>query len=403
MKGFKFLLKYSYRNLFRTPRRTLIMILSLSLGSGYIIWDLNFASSGSKEVMNEFLTQYAGNYQIVHPEYYEKDKKKFNNFKIISDDDVPDKSLFDKSTRRVTAPVFVSGEKKTLGVLLTGLEVEREKKLTSLPRALFSGHFLSNKANQIVLGKRLAERIDVKLGDEVAVIGQSLDGSLANELMKVVGLLDFGGGDFEETLAFTDISSLRTILAMNEKSYHQRVSFDMESEMPNSFPKATVVSWRDILPEISVSIRFIDNFTWLVSVIVVLVLSLGLANTILITFFEREKEFYALNIIGAKSSWIGQSLFIEIFIMGTVALVFGSIIGYASTLYFSYYPINIQVFTGGKPIIMGGMQIQPLVKFYPVWKYFWQVPLLIYTFLVLTMIYPLFRVVKRSKYAISAH
>ena len=57
MNGFAYLLKYSYRNLFRVPKRTLIMILSLSLGCGFIIWDLNFANSGSREIMNDFLTQ----------------------------------------------------------------------------------------------------------------------------------------------------------------------------------------------------------------------------------------------------------------------------------------------------------------------------------------------------------
>ncbi len=60
MKSFAYLLKFSYRNLFRVPKRTLIMILSLSFGCGFIIWDLNFANSGSKEIMKDFLTQYAG-------------------------------------------------------------------------------------------------------------------------------------------------------------------------------------------------------------------------------------------------------------------------------------------------------------------------------------------------------
>jgi hypothetical protein len=54
------------------------MIIGLSLGCGFIIWDLNFANSGSKEVMKDFLTQNAGYYHITHPEYYQaKNKKAF--------------------------------------------------------------------------------------------------------------------------------------------------------------------------------------------------------------------------------------------------------------------------------------------------------------------------------------
>jgi putative ABC transport system permease protein len=402
MRHFMFLLKYSYRNLWRAPRRTFIMLLSLSIGSGFIIWDLNFANSGSKEVMKEFLQQYAGSYHITHNGYYNpQNRKEFNNFYTLSDADIERKDLFALSTPRVTAPVFISGEKKTLGVLLTGLEVEKENQLSTLKNVVTVGEFLHPAGErQIVLGKRLAQRIEVTIGDEVAVVGQALDGSVANDLMQVVGLLDFGGGDLEETLAFTQIASARELLVMPQERYHQRVNFDMRTEELPRLQQVTVTNWTDILPEIGVSVQFIDNFTWISSVIIVLVICLGLSNTLMITFFEREQEFQTLNIIGAKTRWVTWSLLIEVFLMGTISLALGIVIGHLLTTYFHYYPINIQWFTGGKPIIMGGMIIQPLVRIYPVLQYYWQVPLMIYFFLALTMVYPLVRVIRRSKNAI---
>ena len=402
MNGFAYLLKYSYRNLFRVPKRTLIMILSLSLGCGFIIWDLNFANSGSREIMNDFLTQYAGNYHITHPDYYDsKNKKEFNIYKTISDEELLNKGQIEKSTKRAIAPVFVSGEKKTLGVLLTGLEVKKEKRLSTLYTAITVGKFLSEDGSkEIILGKKFAHRINIKIGEQVAIIGQALDGSIANDLFTVVGLLDFGGGDLEESLAFTQLSSAQDLLSMPPERYHQRVSFDMSVETVPVLKNLGVSSWKELLPEISVSIRFIDNFTWIVSVIIVIVVSLGLSNTLMITFFEREQEFTSLNIIGAQSTWITASLMIEVFIMGTIAVIFGAFLGFLATTYFHYYPINIEVFTGGKSIIMGGMTIAPLVKIYSVPKYYWQVPLMLYFFLILTMIYPLIRVIRRSSNAI---
>lgn len=402
MKGFAYLLKFSYRNLFRVPKRTLIMILSLSFGCGFIIWDLNFANSGSREIMKDFLAQYAGQYHITNPEYYDaKNKKEFNLYKTMTDDELEDKSLIEKSTRRVNAPVFISGEKKTLGVLLTGLEVEKEQKLSTLYTAITVGKFLNKDATkEIILGKKLAQRINVNVGEEVAVIGQALDGSIANDLFKVVGFLDFGGGDLEESLAFTQLSSAQELLALPPERFHQRVSFDMDTEKLPVLKNLGVSLWSELLPEIGVSVKFIDNFTWIVSVIIVIVVSLGLSNTLMITFFEREAEFTSLNIIGAQTSWITASLMVEVFIMGTIAVIIGSFFGFVATTVFYYYPINIEVFTGGKPIIMGGMTIAPLIRIYSVPKYYWQVPLMIYFFLILTMIYPLVRVIRRSKNAI---
>lgn len=402
MKGLGFLFKFSYRNLWRAPKRTFIMLLSLSLGTGFIIWDLNFANSGSREVMKEFLSQYAGEYHITHKDYYDKENKKlFNNYKTITDNDITDKSLLTQSTKRVTAPVFVSGEKKTLGVLLTGLDVEKETKLTTLAKAVNVGRFLHTSGErEIIIGKRLARRIDVEVGDEVAVIGQALDGSVANDLMKVVGFIDFGGGDLEESLAFTQIKTAQDLMVMSPDQYHQRVDFNMEDESLPSLPNLAVTKWTELLPEIGVSVRFIDNFTWIVSFIIVLVISLGLSNTLMITFFEREQEFQSLNIIGAKASWVTLSLLLEVFMMGTLAVIIGALIGHIATTICYYYPVNIEMFTGGKPIIMGGMVIHPLVRLYPVFQYYWQVPLMIYFFLGTTMIYPMMRVVRRSKNAI---
>jgi ABC-type lipoprotein release transport system permease subunit len=402
MRNWKFIIKFSYRNLFRSPKRTFIMVMSLAIGTAFIIWDLNFANSGSKEVMNEFLSQYAGQYQITHPEYYKNNyTKEFDNYKTINDEMIEDQSLFNKSTKRVTVPVFISGEKKTLGVLLTGLEVDKELSLSSLHKVVTEGNFLNALGSkEILLGKKLAEKINVKINDEVVVIGQALDGSVANDLLRVVGLLDFGGGDLEESLAFTQISSAQELLTLSADQYHQRVNFDMTSEKLPKLKNVSVTFWTDLLPEIGVSVKFIDNFTWVVSVVIVLVISLGLSNTLMITFLEREAEFQSLNIIGAQSWWITLTLMCEVIILGFIALMIGTLLGHAVTTYFSYYPINIEIFTGGKPIIMGGMTIKPLVRIYPVLKYYWQVPLMIYFFLTITMIYPLIRVINRSKNAI---
>jgi ABC-type lipoprotein release transport system permease subunit len=135
-------------------------------------------------------------------------------------------------------------------------------------------------------------------------------------------------------------------------------------------------------------------------VIIVIVISLGLANTLVITFFEREKEFDSLNVLGARASWVAWALLFEVIIMGILALAFGMVIGHLSTLYFSHNPLNLEIFTGGKPIIMGGMTIEPLVRFYPVKQYYWQVPMMMFFFLGLSMIYPLVRVMKRRKNAV---
>lgn len=402
MRSFVYMLKFAFRNLGRSPKRTFVMMMSLSLGLAFIIWDLNFAESGSKEVMKKFLRQYSGRYHATHKDFYESgNKRKFVVYKFITDKDIQNPEILQQSTKRVLVPSFLSGNKKTLGVLLTGIDPKDEKKHSFIHQVISQGNYLSETGQrEIILGNKLALRLGVGVGSEVAVIGQAVDGSVANDLLTVVGTLDFGGGELEESLAFTQISTAQELMVMTPDQFHQRVGFDMQNEAYPVDANILVTSWTDLLPEIGTAVRFIDNFTWIVSVIIVVVISLGLSNSLMITFFEREKEFQSLTIIGAQNSWITATLALEVILMGTGAVVIGVILGHLATTYNHYHAINIEMFTGGKPIIMGGMSIAPTVRIYPVYKYYWQAPLMIYFFLSLTMIYPLFKVISRSRRAI---
>lgn len=400
MSYLQFLFKFSYRNIWREPKRALIMILSLSLGTAYILWVLNFAEAGSKEVIKEFLSQYAGSYQITHKDYYpEGNTKRYNPFAIIEDGELPSDQKV-ASLPRVVSPVFISGNKKTLGVLLNGTIPDKELTLSKLRESVKAGRFLdSSRPNEILIGMSLANKIDAQIGDQVALIGQARDGSVANDLFEVVGLIDFGGGDLEDALSFTTLKSAQDFFSLKENQYHQLINFNMERTPPPS-DQFKVTTWHQLIPEVSVSIRFIDGFTKIVCVVIVIVISLGLSNTLMISFLERQKEFEALNIIGANRWWILGTLILEVFILGTAALILGLILGHIFTIINFYYPINLELFTNGKPMYLGGMLIHPYVKIFPVNKYYWQVSLLIYAFLVISMIYPSYKIMNRGRNAV---
>ncbi len=248
-------------------------------------------------------------------------------------------------------------------------------------------------SHEIVLGKKLAERLHAKLNDRIALIGQALDGSIANELLHVVGLLDFGGGEFEEVIALTQLKTAQLTLSMGPR-YHQRVIFDDKN--PGAISGVKVTSWSEILPEVDISVRFLDSFGWLISFIICIVVSLGLANTIMITFFEREKEFQSLNILGASSSWIARTLILEISMLALIALGMGSFFGLVSTQVFHFIPINLSYFSGGKPIIIGGISLMPKIRMENYSSHHGRIFLLVLGFLSLALIYPLLRMIKRS-------
>ncbi len=400
MNRLLFMLRFAWKNLGRAPWRTAVMVLGLCFGTGYTIFSLNFSASGSREIMDDFLAQYFGRHQVVHPRYYpEVDKKNFNPEWTVAETAVAQLPAHNYA-RRVTLPVFLSGPRKTLGTLLTGVEPEKELRLTHLGRAVRGGAFLSTAGGrELMLGARLARKLGAGVGDPVAVIGQGIDGSVANDMFRVAALLDFGGGDMEDALAFTALDDARAFAAIPGDRFHQYVYFgpaDVDLPRPKG---ATAVSWQKILPEIAGALEFMDGFTWLVTTILALVISLGMANTLLVTFMERDAEFTALNTIGVGSRWVAFSLGLEVLFVGALGIGLGVLLGEAITSFFNAHPISMLIFTGGQPLMMGGMPVIPEVRLWHDGGVTLQAASLMAVFLSLGMLWPLYRVLQRSRRA----
>ncbi len=392
----KFLILYSYRNLWRTPQRTWPMIIALGLGVCFISLNMNFSRSGIDETRKDFLKHFTGEYTVTNSDYYdEEDKKKFDKYKVINDAMVSNQELLNSSSPRITNSIYISGNSLTLGSLMIGIDPVVERRFSTIHSSLMTGKFLSDgPANEIVLGAKLARKIGVEVGQEVGLIGQANDGSVANEMMKLVGILDLGGGDLESALSLVHLKDAQKILVMDD-NYHQRILFsDRGKSIPSNL---SVTSWDKILPEVAASMRFSIGFLWLISIMVALLVSVGLGNSFMITFLQREKEFQTLQVIGTNSLWVVTSLLIEGIILVGFGLVIGLILGSLFTWYFHMFPLDMQFLNGGKPLLLGGMKIQPKVRISIFPDPFWQIPLLVLSFFGLSMIHPLLRVINKNR------
>ncbi len=372
------------------------MIIALSLGVCFICLNMNFSRSGIDETRKEFLKHFTGESTVTSSGYYgEKDKKKFNKYKVINDSMITNQELLNSTAPRITNHIYLSGNSMTLGSMMIGIDPAVERRFSTIHSSLMTGSFLSDEpANELVLGAKLARKIGVEVGQEVGLIGQANDGSVANAMMKVVGVLDLGGGDLESALSLVHLKDAQELFVMGE-NYHQRILFS--ENHPQIPSRLSVTTWDRLLPEVAASMRFSVSFLWLISVMVAVLVSVGLGNSFMITFLQREKEFQTLQVIGTNSLWVVTSLLIEGMILVSLGLVFGLMLGSLFTWYFHLHPLDMQFLNGGKPLLLGGMKIQPKVRISFFSDPFWQIPLLVFAFFGLSMIHPLVRVIKKNR------
>ena len=390
----EFLFRVAGRNLKRRPQRTAFLILGLALANALTIWILTFRESSFKTMMENILGMKYGQEQITRLGYYDFDEGSLNPYKYFSKKSVS--HLPPTYTLRTQSTVLVASDENALPLLLNGYDMDQELKFSKLATVIPEDFKFKEKFS-LILGKRLAKALSVKPGDELAVIGQAVDGSIANEMFKVQMILDLGGGEFEKHFAVTNLTDMQEFLSLPPDRVHLLVNFGELFKQDRIPEDLTKVKWQKLLPEIASSSGFMENFSRFYAIFFALVASIAMGNTLSLSFLERVKEYRMSMIVGAPAKWLRKSMGVEIFIISLVSLILGNLIVLTAILFFYFFPLNLSLLTGGSPLQMGGIILTQDVNLRPYGWIFLVCNLFFVFTLTLSALYPMKVVLKKSE------
>ena len=390
----EFLFRVAGRNLKRRPQRTAFLILGLALANALTIWILTFRESSFKTMMENILGMKYGQEQITRLGYYDFDEGSLNPYKYFSKKSVS--HLPPTYTLRTQSTVLVASDENALPLLLNGYDMDQELKFSKLATVIPEDFKFKEKFS-LILGKRLAKALSVNPGDELAVIGQAVDGSIANEMFKVQMILDLGGGEFEKHFAVTNLTDMQEFLSLPPDRVHLLVNFGELFKQDRIPEDLTKVKWQKLLPEIASSSGFMENFSRFYAIFFALVASIAMGNTLSLSFLERVKEYRMSMIVGAPAKWLRKSMGVEIFIISLVSLILGNLIILTAILFFYFFPLNLSLLTGGSPLQMGGIILTQDVNLRPYGWIFLVCNLFFVFTLTLSALYPMKVVLKKSE------
>lgn len=345
-------------------------------------------------MMENILGMKYGQEQITKRGYYDFDKGSINPYAHFSKDEV--KNLPKTYTLRTQGTVLLASDENAIPVLLNGYDLEYELELSKLSTILPKSFRLKEKFG-LMLGKRLADALSVQVGSEVAMIGQAVDGSVANEIFKVEKILDLGGGEFEKNFAVTKLGDMQEFLAMPSTDVHLLVNFGPLMDKKLIKEDLKKIKWQNLLPEIASSSGFMERFTRFYAIFFALVAALAMANTLSLSFLERVKEYRMSTIIGAPVEWLRKSMGLEIFLISITSMVLGNILILLAILFFYFFPLNLSLLTGGSPLQMGGIILTQDVKIRPELWIFIACNGFFVIILTLAALYPMRVVMKKSQ------
>jgi putative ABC transport system permease protein len=351
----KILLKISWRNVWRNPKRSLVMIIAIAVG----LWGGIFAASLSFGLIEQrFKTtveQQVSHIQMHHPEFLKDNNVKYgiadwNELKqaLSADEDI---SAFSGRTK---LNGMLASANLTSGVNIIGVDPAQEAATTRLDNNIVEGHFFDEVArNPVLVGKELAEKTKIQERSRIVLTFQDMEGELISATFRVAGIYQTANSSFDERNVYILQSDLTGYigdeLKINEVAL---IGHDLEQipaiseKYQNEFPGLTIRTWSEISPELSYMQETTGTMLMIVLVIILLALAFGLVNTMLMSVFERIKELGVLMAVGMNKRRIFGMIMLE-----TIFLTF---IGAAGGMLSGIFTIRLLGRTGLDLAAVGG-------------------------------------------------
>ena len=393
------LIKISWRNIWRNKLRSLVVIFSIVFGllGGIIIIAMSYGLN--EERMNNAVDTYLSHIQI-HNILFSEDyniKHTINNLDIIEKAINEDERVVSYS-KRIVLNGMLSNSNGSYGIQVKGIDPEEEVKVTNTYEKIIDGeYFKSKRDNTILVGKKLADKLNLNLKSKVVITFQDENYELTSLLYRVEGIFRSGNSRYDEMNVFVKNKSIIKNLP-GFRGYHEMPillnDIDLRGEVKKDLiPLSSnniVEGWDDISKELAYANEMLSAVLYIFMMIILSGLSFGVVNTMLMAILERRKEIGMLMSIGMNRYKIFMMISFETIFLSLIALPFGLLTSYMIVDYYSVVGIDLSVVEAGLENFGVGTRLYFKV---PNEEYF-NVSLMVFVISIFSSIFPSIRALK---------
>jgi putative ABC transport system permease protein len=331
------LAKLAWRNLFRNPRRTFASLITVAFGAAGLLIYQGFNNGIMNQYRENTIHGYYGYGQVYPKGYYGKVLEKPWTAWIENPDEV-EKQLravpgVEQVFPRLSFYSFIVKGGITLGGRGEGTLPEREKKFFDRMNFIAGGDI--QQEDEMILGKGLADSLNIKVGDTVTLLTQTIHGQLNGADLKVAGVFHMGIKAIDDTYFRLHLKQAQALLDTKKielfslgttgVSYWDSVAEGIKKVNPGldpvRFEVLDKVYYQNSVDFLGAQFAFIRS-------IILLIVALGIFNTIAVGLLERGGEIGALRANGEKRARLFKILVIENCFLGFIGGVLGVIIAF---------------------------------------------------------------------------
>ncbi|MEW5925427.1 MAG: ABC transporter permease, partial [Candidatus Zixiibacteriota bacterium] len=329
-------LKIAWRNIFRQKRRTILTVLTMFGGFALSAISIGWADGTYNRIIEMFTRNRLGHVQIHAAGYLDKPSlyRKIDNYEEVGKIVAQTRGVEAWAPRLYSAGLASVGD-KTAGVQIIGIDPQRESMATRFEKKLIDGHnFSETPLHEAILGKAVAKTLLAKPGDEIVVVSQGADGSIANDLYTVIGIVGTGDAVMDQSAFYMNLADAQELLVL-EGSVHEIVVIanrldrvDEVTALLKEKLKDTnldIAPWQEFARSFYVAMEADKKGSWVMLFVVIMIVAIGVLNTVLMTVLERTREYGVLRAVGTRPPQIFRLVVTEVILMGIISIILGLI------------------------------------------------------------------------------
>jgi ABC-type lipoprotein release transport system permease subunit len=364
------LMLIAWRNVWRNRKRSLIILAAVAFGIWAGIFTMGLTNGMYVQMVSIGVSTRLGHIQIHTPSFREHP----DVTKTIPDgpavlEQVRKLDEVQAACGRAVVSGMATSPETGSGVTILGIDPVADAGVFDVNTYILEGSwFQTDKRNPIVIGAKLADRLDVRLGKKMVLQGQTPDGSIGAGAFRIVGIFRTPTSSFDEITVFAVREDVQRIFGLGSSIHEIALRLNrfeeiepVQQTLQKTYPGLAVETWKQLAPELAVTADLGDEMLYIFMIIILLALIFGITNTMLMGVLERVRELGVLKALGMKGGRMFAMILLETLVLSLFGGLAGIFAGAGTIALFARLGINLSVVSEGLAAFGMGNIIYPVL------------------------------------------
>jgi ABC-type lipoprotein release transport system permease subunit len=348
--AFRQLWVIAFRDLGRNRRRTLLTMLAVVIGLALTIMISGVIAGVFDSALSSSISLDTGHVQVRHESYATEKASLEWQYLLDDSDELLASAAGTEGVTAVAPALWASGFLNTVddsvAVRITGIDPESSYH-DPIRQGIIAGEYLQiDDLDGVLLGRKLAEEMEISPGSKVSLLVGTSDGEMDEDIFTVRGIFSTGLVIYDGGTVYMPLPKAQAITRAGDRISavilltEDVEAADLVADALRS-PGRNVLTWEDMNSLILIAVQQGNAIYSLIYGIVILIVAVIIANTLLMSVFERTRELGILAALGMKGRQIMTMILLEAGTLALLGTILGIILGTLLVWYLSFNGIDM--------------------------------------------------------------